>query len=329
MGQSKCCFGFLWQSPHPFEGQRLHHSSRAEAQLKVHQGKHLDAEVVPVRTLRLSPDAELQVMVQDISTSSVDGVSHFSSGSDNRPDSTGACVWWGGLLLSAWISHEKADFIRGQRIIELGCGASALPSAAASMCGAAVALATDGCPANIGAARSTISCNEAVLKSCSAMKFDWADGVAEADLAAWDVVLFADVLYKAGTSELLARTIAQLLRPGGMVLGAVGLHRVGSSEIFGAMKCQGFDAQEIPLTAPVLESTKGASMSLAGVAGHDSLAVMGLSASRNESILVRWIHTGICVQGSADMSETLCGKVLNATRAPEESTCDSGWMPSE
>ena len=48
-----------------------------------------------------------------------------------------------GLLLAAWVACESEDLCQGRKVIELGCGAAALPCAAASMRGALVALATD------------------------------------------------------------------------------------------------------------------------------------------------------------------------------------------
>lgn len=248
-------------------------------------------------------------------------------------DSTGMQPWWGGILLATWLAHEPSDLFQGRSIIELGCGSYALPSAVASLSGAAMTLATDGSQSNVCTASSMLACNAAVLQ-CSARRFTWEDSAAKGELGLWDMVLFADVLYRKGAAAQLATAISSLLRLGGGVIGAVGLHREGSSEIFTEMRLRGFAAREIPLCSPVLFAASEASSCVtAGTMFHWlGSASWSTNASRNECKLIRWSRFNEPGKIEHDMSEALYRQVLDAPRAANDdgdAHVSSAWAPME
>lgn len=246
-------------------------------------------------------------------------------------DSTGLRPWWGGLLLASWISHEPQQSFAGHRTIELGCGAFPLPSIAACMSGAAITLATDGCERKVLAAKSVFESNGRSCQECHAQRLSWEDGAAQSGACSWDVVLFADVLYNQGSSPILARIIASLVRSRGVVFGAVGLHRSGSSEIFADMQREGFVAQEIPINGLVMAAAKKAAVNLNRATMFDVVAssVESTSLKSNECILVRWVKSAANAQVGSDMSSFLGEKVLHAPYANEDAAETLDWMPTE
>jgi len=238
-------------------------------------------------------------------------------------DSTGTCPWWGGMMLAAWIAHEPSDAFHGRRIVELGCGSAAMPSVAASTRGATMILATDGCPLNVSAARAVLARSGA---QCSVRRFAWQDGIANMDAGSWDVVLFADVVYKEEAAALLAGIITLLLRPHGVVIGTVGLHRTGSSKIFGEMRLHGFSAEEVPISETALGCVQDASQRLLAFHERAPEGTMGsMAGSTNTCKLVRWAkHEQI----GHDMTETLYQQVLHPPPR-EHAQVSSGWVSSE
>lgn len=242
-------------------------------------------------------------------------------------DSTGCSTWWGALLLAAWMAQAPAELFHGRTVIELGCGSAAMPSIMALQRGASVVRATDRSPSNVRAARCAFTCNRALPPSYSAQPFAFEDDVEQAEASTWDVVLFADVLYIEGVSASLAGAISRLLRPGGTVLGAVGLHRGGSWEIFGEMQRSGFVAREITVLAPVRASAANVSDQLRAVSRAIPGAAMGLEGVSNECMLVSWVRAGACARVGPDMAEALHQQVLHA-RKKEASACEE-WVPTE
>lgn len=261
----------------------------------------------------------IHAFAKNIGTVSDDSAPQFMQ------DSTGACPWWGGLLLASWIAHEPHDRFHTRRVIELGCGSAAMPSAAASQRGAEFTLATDGCPSNVHAAGHVL--DRGARKGCGARCLAWQDTVSDADRGTWDVVLFADVVYKEDAAGMLVGAVLPLLRPGGMVIGSVGLHRHGSKNIFEAMQGQGFRAQEIQVDRAVLDTAHAASRQLRMSNRMDVMDSLALS--NNECKIVCWTLHDDASKGFAshDMTDTLYQEFLCPTRVA--AAADEGWIPTE
>jgi len=247
-------------------------------------------------------------------------------------DATGYCPWWGGLLLASWLAHEPRELLQGRRVIELGCGSTALPSVVASKRGSAVVRATDRSQANVRAARAVLACNGAVSEECDARPLAFEDTLALKGLGSWDVVLFADVLYQSGTAAPLSQAVAQLLRPGGTVVGTVGVHRTGSWEIFAEMRRQGFRVSELEVSEPVCASALQSAECLRRANRCDAAGSMGLDPARcnsNECKMLRWVRTG---QTEPDTSEALCQEILHAPPSQIQfggQGAGDEWTPTE
>jgi predicted nicotinamide N-methyase len=110
-------------------------------------------------------------------------------------------LWRSGVALARELDGAP---LRGVRVVELGCGL-ALPSIAAARAGAEV-LATDGAPEALALAERNADANDVSLSTALA---DWSKPGELLRLAAFDVVLAADVLYErqnvAALLELLPR----------------------------------------------------------------------------------------------------------------------------
>jgi predicted nicotinamide N-methyase len=328
-----CCDGVVFavkQLRLNFKGKELHGLSQESA---------TPAVGLPTVSLTFGPQISLHILSQQSHRDRAGSAEH-ESGFAGTPfdagfgrDSTGARPWWGGLILASWIAHQPLHHFQGKNIIELGCGSFAFPSAAASICGAATALATDGCESCINGARSLLMCNGSSLRSFSTRHLSWEDATAKPDDPTWDIVLFADVLYKEDAAPILAGMIASLLRPGGVVLGAVGLHRTGSSKIFSEMRSRNFVAQEMPILEPMLSTAFQASACLDRASRFD---IVGSSEStsfaNNENKIIQWVMSSGAGDLCRDMSESLRDQVLHAPRAYEaEARAQTGsdWIPYE
>lgn len=247
-------------------------------------------------------------------------------------DSTGARPWWGGLLMGAYIAYQAPDFFQGKTVLELGCGAAPLPTMAAGNKGAKTALATDGCPAAVRAAAAVFARNSPSLPlSCMTDRQAWEEPPKTGSAKSWDVVMFADVIYSEDGAQLLARTIEQHLAPGGTVLGAVGLLRFGSSDIFGHMQKLGFTCTELPIPEEVLERAVEAAVALAGANITDLGASQKPGAMRERCRLVKWQKLEkkdkAKVRDDAEDLERQAKEYLQAKEAAI--TFAAGWEPTE
>lgn len=235
-------------------------------------------------------------------------------------------------MLASWLAHEPRELLQGRRVIELGCGSTALPSVVASKRGSAVVRATDRSQANVRAARAVLACNGAVSEECDARPLAFEDTLALKGLGSWDVVLFADVLYQSGTAAPLSQAVAQLLRPGGTVVGTVGVHRTGSWEIFAEMRRQGFRVSELEVSEPVCASALQSAECLRRANRCDAAGSMGLDPARcnsNECKMLRWVRTG---QTEPDTSEALCQEILHAPPSQIQfggQGAGDEWTPTE
>jgi predicted nicotinamide N-methyase len=111
-------------------------------------------------------------------------------------------LWRSGVALAREVAGLP---LRGQRVLELGCGLGA-PSLAAAGRGAAV-LATDRDPAALELLESNAKRNGVQLETA---RLEWADAEALIARAPFDLVLAADVLYERPSVARLLGLLPQL-----------------------------------------------------------------------------------------------------------------------
>lgn len=125
----------------------------------------------------------------------------------HRPTPYWTMPWASGTALARAVAAVGPE-LAGRSVVELGCGL-ALPSVAAARAGAAV-LATDAALEAVVYAAHNFALNQQLGDVAA---------VAWPDVAAlggpWDLVLAADVLYRAENAESLARVLPGLVAPGG------------------------------------------------------------------------------------------------------------------
>jgi predicted nicotinamide N-methyase len=132
-------------------------------------------------------------------------------GGAGRPVPYWATPWPSGAVLAGALAGSPPP--AGARVLELGCGLG-LPSIVAARAGARV-LATDGAADAVAFAAHSLALNE--LEGEVAV-VDWTDhGDALAARGPWDLVLAADVLYRAANVEAALRLLPRLLAPGGEI----------------------------------------------------------------------------------------------------------------
>jgi SAM-dependent methyltransferase len=192
--------------------------------------------------------------------------------------------------------------------------------------------ATDRSQTNVCAAHAVLACNGVVSEEYDVRPLAFEDTLALVGAGSWDVVLFADVLYQEGTAAPLAQAVAQLLRPGGTIIGTVGVRRTGSWEIFAEMRRQGFTVSELRVPETVRSSALHAADCLRRANRCDAAGSMGLDPAdpaRLECKILRWVRTG---QTEQDMSEALCQEILHAARSEfpfSGQGAHDEWVPTE
>eukprot|EP00811_Abedinium_folium_P033456 NODE_6418_length_1674_cov_4.365223.p1 GENE.NODE_6418_length_1674_cov_4.365223~~NODE_6418_length_1674_cov_4.365223.p1 ORF type:complete len:386 (-),score=120.39 NODE_6418_length_1674_cov_4.365223:394-1551(-) len=173
---------------------------------------------------------------------------------------TGAKVWSGGVLLAEWLArgaelNERGKTtsldLRGQAMLELGAGIAALPSLAAAGLGAARVVASDGVACIVEQLAANIAQSDTAVEACV---LDWsAAGQSTWSLAErYDVVLFADCIYTERGALLFADAATSLLRPGGLIVGALPDFRVGLRSLEDDLRARGFGARPARLRPEVL-----------------------------------------------------------------------------
>jgi predicted nicotinamide N-methyase len=123
--------------------------------------------------------------------------------------------YWAELWSSAVaLAHEVARrSLRGERVLELGCGLG-LPSIAASMAGGRV-LATDWSPDAVRATADNAGRNGVEVET-GVVSWDAPDAIV--DRAPWRYVLASDVLYERRNVDLLLDLLPRLVDHSGHVL---------------------------------------------------------------------------------------------------------------
>ncbi len=131
---------------------------------------------------------------------------------------TGAMLWEGARALAEHLAATPGLVI-GKAVVELGAGATGLPSLAASSAGARVAVATDGHPGVLGMLQANLTANVATDVATLRLRWAHAGDAAAARAAAgggaYDLVLGADVVYDAAALRPLFTTASGLLRRDG------------------------------------------------------------------------------------------------------------------
>lgn len=118
--------------------------------------------------------------------------------------------YWSVLWRSGVALAREADdpaTLRGRRVVELGCGL-ALPSLAAARAGAIV-LATDACPEALELVAHNARSNGVRVETAA---LDWSDPKVLLELAPFDFVLAADVLYEGKSVAPLLELFPRLAR---------------------------------------------------------------------------------------------------------------------
>ncbi len=157
----------------------------------------------------------------------------------NHAAATAATPWDGGVVLAAYAA-TRPELFRGKSVVELGCGAAALPGLAAALLGASVVL-TDVDEAMPVVRRRVDS---VAVPNVTVAALDWRGGVG--GLTA-DVVLAADVVWLADLVEPFVGCAAVLLADGGRLLLA---HQTRSTAVddalFEALARRGLACTEVP-----------------------------------------------------------------------------------
>lgn len=128
---------------------------------------------------------------------------------------TGLLLWDAAPALAA-VLEANASLVQGKRVLELGCGATALCSLIAST-SAATVFATDGDPASMSLLQENIDLNSSSfpVQNVSCRTLAWGkrsdiEAIA-ADCRSFEVIVGTDVTYVAAAVPLLFETASALI----------------------------------------------------------------------------------------------------------------------
>jgi hypothetical protein len=127
---------------------------------------------------------------------------------------TGHALWPGAVALALWVVGRGSA---ARTVVELGCGACALPGRAAAALGGTVTL-TDGAPALLPVLRKLDGVDACLYNFAGGGAFDGLDDASAEPSeppAPADLVLGAEIAYRAADAEALAACIPNRLAPGG------------------------------------------------------------------------------------------------------------------
>ena len=111
-------------------------------------------------------------------------------------------LWKSGVTLAGVVAERD---LRGQRVVELGCGLG-VPSVAAALAGGTV-LATDWAPEALEVTEQNAALNGVRVRT---LLVDWSKPAALVALAPFDLVLCADVLYEPRNVDALLDLLPKL-----------------------------------------------------------------------------------------------------------------------
>lgn len=224
------------------------------------------------------------------------------TGGGGDDDGTGAFLWGAGAALASMLYRDMREQLRGSRVLELGCGGTAVVSIAAAAAGATKVVATD-LPSRLSAAARNVGANSELAAAVRVAALDWAEGKEgvvrlvdkeeedEEGTFAFDWVLGADLTYEKAAMRPLARTVAAALRLGAGGGGGGGggttcllAHRPRSREVDAAM-AEAFEAEGL---AMVVEEEQGgaARLTLTGPADAPDGGSEGGSGGDDEEPLI-------------------------------------------
>jgi predicted nicotinamide N-methyase len=188
---------------------------------------------------------------------------------------TGSRLWSGGLLLAEWIKQAHRDLavlsLPGRSVLELGAGAAALPSIAASQCGAKCVVATDCVSSVVDQMQANLARN---APSVSSRTLDWAvAGKKRYNVEdQFDVILFSDAIYNQRGAFFLSLAIDALLGSGGIVIGALPDTRTGISNFESDLAANGYFGTTLTLDeATLVAAAKPVKDDKAGVIADEDL----------------------------------------------------------
>ena len=127
---------------------------------------------------------------------------------------TGHALWPGAVALALWVVGRGSA---ARTVVELGCGACALPGRAAAALGGTVTL-TDGAPALLPVLRKLDGVDACLYNFAGGGAFDGLDDASAEPSeppAPADLVLGAEIAYRAADAEALADCIPRRLADGG------------------------------------------------------------------------------------------------------------------
>ena len=182
---------------------------------------------------------------------------------------TGHALWPGAVGLALWIiGRENA----ARTVVELGCGACALPGRAAAALGGRVTL-TDGAPALLPVLRKLRGVEVCLYNFAGGGAFDGLDASAEPSEppAPADIVLGAEIAYRAADAEALAACIPLHLAPGGTAVLCSDEKRAPLKLCGELLRKRGFVVEDSVLTLTVAPD--------AGAAATHRVRVMRCSSS--------------------------------------------------
>ena len=146
----------------------------------------------------------------------------------NNVGSTGGALWTAGLALSRYLEHAHAVSLRGQRVLELGCGTGLAGLVAAAL--GANAVLTD-IASVLPLLQSNVDCNAAAVAAgggtAEVAELTWGTTPIAVDYgASFDLIIAADVIYEPAHVPLLLGVLQELL-DGGAPAALVGFDRRG------------------------------------------------------------------------------------------------------
>ena len=174
------------------------------------------------------------------------------------------CRLWDSAVALARHLHAHPELVRGQRVVELGCGVAPVPGLCAVRLRAASVRLTEGEPNLMPSVRHNVA---RVLSRCDAAAGACGDScqtsVAELNWSAepaalvvehgqHDVLLGSDLIYSSGAAEPLAAAATALVREGGRLLLTYPAGRHGVADFRAALEAAGWGVQEQALEHTLL-----------------------------------------------------------------------------
>jgi predicted nicotinamide N-methyase len=170
---------------------------------------------------------------------------HMKAPAGPKDSGTKLLFWWEITTAAVALSRHLdslGDFLRGKRIVELGCGPG-LVGIAAGILGGNVTF-TDYSKEALELARMNALENGL---NANATEFEQLDWEKPRDIGAFDVILGSEIVYDYWAHSDLARLMRNLLRPGGRILLA-DRKRLAVSRFIGRIVRSGYPCGETVIT---------------------------------------------------------------------------------